>query len=409
MKLAAARSPRFATLMFGALFIYFVALLFHLPTLFFMASGLLAAPVVSHFIAAGGLSRIRAERRLPPRLWPDERVEVELRVENQAWLPKCLLLLDEHLPDGLEADPDEPPECVVPMLWSEPFTHRYPLTARRRGVYTLPPVVATAVDTFDLLQARAVVGPADEVLVYPRTLELDAGTLLEAAQAGTLRERRLTEGTEFRGTREYRPGDDLRRIHWPSTARQGKPIVIEYEEPTTSDLFIVLDTAPGWGEGADSTFETGVTLAASLVRHELERDRAVGLYAAARPPIHHPLCDNRQQLIEFMEALALVAETPEAPFGQALAEVAELVPRGARVLAVTAGPRDGSTQALLAGLEGLLRRQLSVAVALLDPRGYPGFSADDAPAVTAEALKARGVGVFAIRRGELARGLLKGV
>ena len=79
---AAARSPRLATLMFGALFIYLVAVLFHLPVLFFMSAALVLAPLASYWLAAGGLSQIRAERRLPSRLWPDERVEVELRLEE---------------------------------------------------------------------------------------------------------------------------------------------------------------------------------------------------------------------------------------------------------------------------------------------------------------------------------------
>jgi len=410
--LAAAKSPRFATLMFGALFIYLVAALFHLPTLFFMASGLMAAPIASYFLAAAGLARVRAERRLPPRLWPDERVEIELRIVNQAPLPKCLLLIDEHLPPGLEPDPAEPPNCVVPMLWGEPFVHRYPITARWRGRQRLAPVTATAVDAFDLLQARSVVGPADEVLVYPRTVDLSADVLTGAEENTSALPRHTAEGIDFRGTREYRPGDDLRRIHWRSTARHGKPVVVEYEEPTAADLFLVLDACAAhvWGDGPDNSFETGVTTVASLVRHELNRAAAVGAYLGSEAPVLLPMTDDRHRLRAFYEALALVEADARRSFGRVLEAAAEVAPRHTRVVVVTPGAAPGGdARETLAGLEALTRRQRNLTCAWLDPRGYPGAAPAGAALGFPAAAKGLGLTVYRIARGEVARGLLRAV
>ncbi|MCC7493216.1 MAG: DUF58 domain-containing protein [Fimbriimonadaceae bacterium] len=401
---AANRSPRFTTLMCGAIFIYFVACLFPLPALFFMPAALVLAPLVSYALAAGGLAWVRAERRLPSRLWPDEQVEVELRIENHAWLPKCLLQLEEQLPAGLQGDPDDPPGCVVPMLWADTFSHRYPLVAQHRGRYQLPPVQATALDAFDLFRARRTVGPANEVVVYPRRLNVAAHTLHAPNLDGLVQRRRPTaSGTDFRATREYLPGDDLRRVHWRSTARRGEAIVVEFEEPATTDLCLVLDASPAalLGSGRDDTFETAVTLAASLVEHELERGNAVGLVCDHPdcPPL--PLTRERHDRLRFFEQLAVVAATSPRPFTASLELAAELVPTAAVALILSPACDDATLLALRA-----LTRQHAVAYVWIDPAGYP-----DAAPVAAEgflsSLKTQGATVFRVGRENPVLGLSK--
>lgn len=401
---SASKYPRFVTLIFGAMFIYLVAVLFHLPTLFFMSAALIVAPVVSYLLAAGGLRGIEAERRLPARLWPDERIEVELRLCNHNWLPKCLLRVDEQLPDGLEGDPEDPPGCVVPMLWGEVFIHRYPLTARYRGRYRLAPPVTTAVDTFDLFRARREVGPANEVIVYPRRVPLKSHELSAPNLAGAVRRQRPTaSGTDFRATREYQPGDDLRRVHWRSTARRGKPIVMEFEEPATTDLFVILDVsdAARVGVGKQNTFETAVTVAASVIEHELEHDNTVGLLLDSKPAVHFPLTRERHDLLRFMEALAVVEPDPSVSFAATLGRAAEIVPSSAVVLAITCC----ATAPVLAALGQLMKRR-SVALAWVDPSGYAGGDGAGGGEFLAQT-KALGVSVFRIEGDEIAAGLAR--
>ncbi len=398
---AAARSPRLATLLFGALFIFLVAVLFHLPALFFMSASLVLAPVVSYWLAAAGLPKIRAERRLPSRLWPDERVEVELRLENRAWLPKCLLQVDENLPEGLEGDPDDPPGCVVPMLWGDLLVHRYPLTARHRGRYQLSAVTLTALDTFDLFKARCEVGTTGEVVVYPRRVPLKAHALHSPLLDGPLRRRRpVAAGIDFRATREYEPGDDLRRVHWPSTARRHKPIVMEFEEPATTDLFLVLDTSAeaAIGDGKDRPFETGITACASVIEHELMSGNAVGLYLDGAEPHHLPLTKERADLLSFYEALAVVEPDSRRPFAAAV-EAARAMAAMAVVVLVT----PACDELTLAAVQRLAREQ-AVAYAWLDPTGYAGAAPAQLDGFAAQ-LRLAGVTLFRLRRSHIADGL----
>ncbi|NUQ00449.1 MAG: DUF58 domain-containing protein [Armatimonadetes bacterium] len=400
--LSVSRSPRFTTLLFGALFIYFVAVLFSLPSLFFMAAALVIAPAVSYLLAALGLREIRGERRIPSRLWPDEKVEVEIRLENRALLPKCLLRIDEDLPDGLGGDEASPPGCVVPMLWGDLTTCGYPLIARYRGRYRLAPLVATAVDTFDLFRARRQIGPSNEIVVYPRRVPLSIHALHAPTLDGMIRRSRpVASGVDFRGTREYQPGDDLRRIHWRSTARRGRPIVVEFEEPATTDLFIVLDVSPtaAQGEGRENTFETAVTVAASVIEYELEHGNAVGLYLDGPEPTHLALTRERHELLRFLEALALVEADAPRPLAETIARAGELVPHTAVVFLVST---DASAATAAAVTE--LTRQHAVAYGWIDPWGHPGAPESDAAGFLAR-LKSAGVAVFAIRRDDIAAGL----
>jgi uncharacterized protein (DUF58 family) len=137
---------------------------------------------------------------------------------------------------------------VIPKSgWAAPSV----IAQARRG-----PIVSTnwILETGDLLglfrnraqklQDRevALVLPRFTSLVsQPRVRELEAGSAVLRAGAGT----------ELFGAREYRPGDPLRRIHWPSSARHGELIVREYEPPGVQSLGIFCDPAPPAPEAAD--------------------------------------------------------------------------------------------------------------------------------------------------------------
>jgi uncharacterized protein (DUF58 family) len=76
-------------------------------------------------------------------------------------------------------------------------------------------------------------------------------------------------GEDDAATREYRYGDDLRRVHWRSTARVGELMVRREEQPWESRATVILDTR-GFahrGEGPTASFEWAVSAAASMAVH----------------------------------------------------------------------------------------------------------------------------------------------
>jgi uncharacterized protein (DUF58 family) len=76
-------------------------------------------------------------------------------------------------------------------------------------------------------------------------------------------------GEDDAATREYRYGDDLRRVHWRSTARVGELMVRREEQPWESRATVVLDTRAfaHRGEGPTASFEWAVSAAASIAVH----------------------------------------------------------------------------------------------------------------------------------------------
>jgi uncharacterized protein (DUF58 family) len=76
-------------------------------------------------------------------------------------------------------------------------------------------------------------------------------------------------GEDDTATREYRHGDDLRRIHWRTTARRGELTVRHEEQPWQSRGAVLLDSrsVAHRGEGPASSFEWAVSAAASVAVH----------------------------------------------------------------------------------------------------------------------------------------------
>ena len=78
-------------------------------------------------------------------------------------------------------------------------------------------------------------------------------------------------GTDFHGVREYQTGDELRRVHWRSTAKHGRLNVIEFEHSRAQDTVIALDLKSGSqvGTGLYTSLEYAVRIAAAIAQQTL--------------------------------------------------------------------------------------------------------------------------------------------
>ncbi|WP_322766395.1 DUF58 domain-containing protein, partial [Frankia sp. Cr1] len=102
------------------------------------------------------------------------------------------------------------------------------------------------------------------VEVLPRTRPGGNGTI------NTHRHRHVsTAGADDFSTRAYQPGDDLRRVHWRTSARTGALMVRQEEGFRPSSATLFLDTrSDAWADrGPVSPFEWAVGAAASIAVH----------------------------------------------------------------------------------------------------------------------------------------------
>jgi uncharacterized protein (DUF58 family) len=139
------------------------------------------------------------------------------------------------------------------------------IATTRRGRVRLGPVEASRSDPLGLLRWSQPAGAEDVLWVHPRVLPLrplPAGIVLDVE--GTLSDAALRGTITFSSLREYEPGDDLRQVHWASTARTGTLMVRDLRDTSQPHVTVALDTRPRlWTEAA---FEAAVGIAASVVR-----------------------------------------------------------------------------------------------------------------------------------------------
>ena len=192
--------------------------------------------------------------------------------------------------------------------------------------------------------------------------------------------------------RDYAPGDSFNRIHWPSTARKGQLIVKEFELDPMADIWFFLDMdrsvqaelewkpfperrepALLWAkrqrlELAPTTEEYGVTITASLAKHFIIRNRAVGLVSHAQQHEVIPADRGERQLSKILETLAVIKGKGRIPLAQVMAAEGMHLGRGTTVVVITPSPDED----WVATSRHLERRGLRMIAVLLAPDSFGG-------------------------------------
>ncbi|MDI3387128.1 DUF58 domain-containing protein [Streptomyces sp. B-S-A8] len=223
--------------------------------------------------------RVAGSRRLTPARVPaGSESRVHLRMDNVSRLPTGLLMLQDRVPYVLGPRPRFVLDRVEAGGRREVS---YRVRSDLRGRYPLGPLQLRLSDPFGMCELTRSFSAYDTLTVVPRVTPLPAVRLSgEAAGYGDGRQRALAlAGEDDVIPRGYRYGDDLRRVHWRSTARYGELMVRREEQPQRARCTVLLDTrrAAHEGAGPDSPFEWAVSGTASAVVHMLERGYGVRL------------------------------------------------------------------------------------------------------------------------------------
>ncbi|MGW0117443.1 DUF58 domain-containing protein [Streptomyces sp. NPDC003327] len=240
---------------------------------------LAALPLICVLVLHRTRYRVAASRRLTPqRVTAGSEARVQLRMENVSKLPTGLLMLQDHVPYMLGPRPRFVLDRVEAGGRREVS---YRVRSDLRGRFPLGPLQLRLSDPFGMCELTRSFSAYDTLTVVPRTEALPAVPLTgEAVGHGEGRQRSLAlAGDDDVIPRAYRHGDDLRRVHWRSTARYGELMVRREEQPQRARCTVLLDTRglAYQGSGPDSAFEWAVSGAASALTHMLERGYAVRL------------------------------------------------------------------------------------------------------------------------------------
>jgi uncharacterized protein (DUF58 family) len=209
----------------------------------------------------------------------------------------------------------------------------YQILCRPRGVYPVGPVTATVTDPLRLSRSSTVIPAVDRLIVYPEVEDLTGFPTTrgrDPAMQASRPEFSQRGGEDFYTLREYVFGDDLRRVHWPSSAKKDDLMIRQLETPWQSRALVILDLRWRAYESEDC-FEKAVRGAASMVRHLVREGFDADLWAGgvASTPI--------TQYSAVMERLAVVEREGRLDI-RAVAARLKSVGRGGALVLVTGIP-----------------------------------------------------------------------
>ncbi|CAM3932265.1 DUF58 domain-containing protein [Nocardioides zeicaulis] len=227
--------------------------------------------------------RLALVRTVSPQLVvAGQPATVELTVSNESRTPTGVLLLEERLPYVLGTRP----RFVLEGLghgWRRHAT--YQVRSELRGQFDIGPMTVRVTDPFGFVELGRTFHATSRLTVTPRTTVLPTIPLGGAwTGSGDNRPRAFATGSaEDVTVREYRRGDDLRRVHWRSSARVGELMVRREEQPWQSRATVFLDNrgTSHRGQGAASSLEGAVSAAASIAVHLTRQGYTVRLVTAS--------------------------------------------------------------------------------------------------------------------------------
>ena len=243
---------------------------------------LLVVPVVSALLLRRFRHRLGLSRRVEPAtVTAGQSATVRLQLSCEGSTVGGILLLEEQLPYALGSRPRFVLDRAVGR-WRREMSYR--VRPELRGHYTLGPMTVRITDPLGMVETFRSFTSHGDLVVTPTVEHLPAIQLSGSwTGSGDNRPRAFAGGSAEDVTiREYRRGDDLRRVHWRSSARTGELMVRREEQPWQSRATVFVDNRrrAHEGEGASSSFERAVSVAASVAMHLVSRGYRVRLTTA---------------------------------------------------------------------------------------------------------------------------------
>lgn len=247
------------------------AALFGIVELYALAAAAVLLVAAARFWIAIQTWDIRVVRNIvPPRVPAGMEARVLLTARNHA---------GRRSPPVMASDPFDGGRrwarfTVAPLKVDEARRASYRLPTTRRGIFRLGPLELEVSDPFGLARAVRSTTPNTSLTVHPKVEPISARSL----SAQTDQDVRIPlpvigrSGSDFYALREYEPGDDLRHVHWPSTARLDDLVIRQPENFWRGRLTIGVDlrSSAHEGESIECVLSAAASVAVSGLRAALQ-------------------------------------------------------------------------------------------------------------------------------------------
>lgn len=300
--------------------LYLVAVVNDQPLSYMMCWTTLSLVVTAFLLARMTVSGVEVKlRRRTVRCFAGGEASVTVSLRNRGSLNKTNLLVELPLRNSVQGTAVAP--CWhVPSLEAGETLHetlRFPVD--ERGVLELRGIRVRGGDPLGLFTTSRTLPVAAAILVYPRPIRLPTA----AAAAGAARRveaagRRGSGENDYRTVRPYVAGDDLRRIHWPTTARTGRLAVKEFEPPLGNEAMLAVAVPPGVSPEERTALETTLCVAAAAAQAWLQQGSRLSLRLLSPPPVRVSPGRGPLQETRILDALARVTPSDPAPSARLL-------------------------------------------------------------------------------------------
>ncbi|MBW3614428.1 MAG: DUF58 domain-containing protein [Actinobacteria bacterium] len=333
---------------------------------------ILAAGTTALWLAALGYVAlhsldVRTERVLhPPRVHAGGSSRVDLGIRNVGSRRTPVLEVRDPFDQGWRWARF----LVPPLAPGASSRAAYRLPTEERGIFDIGPLEVSLSDPFALARRVSTSVGVTQLTVYPR---IDVVSPLPAAHgedphSGARHPRALLgQGEDFYALRPYEVGDDLRRVHWASTARVVDDLMIRQDEmPWQSRVTILVDVRHR--VHTPESLELVVSAAASIHAASLRERSLIRLVSTDGTDSGTAVGHAHSEAI--LEHLATVAASRH----DRLAGVADTLRRAGNggVLAIVT--TDRVTPADLEALGRLRARYSRVVLVLFERSAYEGGS-----------------------------------
>jgi uncharacterized protein (DUF58 family) len=230
--------------------------------LFLMGFTMVVLVLLSWLLVAFAPIRVSAARRVvPPRVHSGGpgRVDLDLTAEGTSRTP----VLSAR--DPFDAGRRQARFRVAPLEPGQTVHSAYRVPTDRRGVFSLGPLELIRTDPLGLLERTVAVAGTDTLTVYPAVDRIAAlpHTRGQDPRGGTIARPALgVSGDDFYALRPYVVGDDLRRVHWASSARLDDLMIRQDELPWQGRVVVCVDIRAE--VHSEASFEAAMSAAASI-------------------------------------------------------------------------------------------------------------------------------------------------
>lgn len=241
---------------------------------------LILLPVVAVLLVGRTKMSLSLDRWVRPgRVALGERMSGHLALVKRGQAPLGLLRFEEAIAPEL----GRRPRFTVHRFtgeWERRVT--YPLIGLARGRFQVGPLLVRSTDPFGLAKIDRRFSSTREVMVTPKVHPLiGLKSTSGAGQTGDARPQKIgLIGADDVLIREYRAGDDVRRIHWRSTAHRNEIMVRREEQAWDPAVALVLDNRllAHAGTGRDTSFEWAVSAVSSIGTHLIAQGFRLDLF-----------------------------------------------------------------------------------------------------------------------------------